>query len=473
MLAALAVYEQERDMRQVGTSQRWLSRLSWLLGQNADSERYAAAAVSTLEPLEPGPELAMAYSNLAQLRMLAGEFKAVVRWGTQAIELARRLGDRDAEMHALNNVGTALASAGDMTEGCTRLTQSLDLALAEDAHEHAARAFTNLGSIHVLNWSLGEADRHLKAGITYCADRDLDTWRRYMSAWLARSLAGQGQYATAERHLADVLRHPHVSPITRVSALPVVGVIAARRGRDGTGPWTRPSRSPSRRGSPCAWCRWPRPAPRRRGSPGAPGDLAAEIDRAWDAAAAHPHPWELGELSWWLHLAGERRQARTPLARPFALMLAGEHRAAAAGWEGLGCPLWSAYALAFSPSSGTRSGAWTCSARSMSRPCATPCCATGALAACRCPAAPGRPAAPARPGSPPARPRCSSFSPTGCPTPRSRSGWCCPRRPWATTSRPSCASYGSPPGPGRSPRPSGWGSSRQDREHARCAVPAR
>jgi len=33
---------------------------------------------------------------------------------------------------------------------------------------------------------------------------------------------------------------------------------------------------------------------------------------AWDAADAHPQPWELGELSWWLHLAGERRPARTP-----------------------------------------------------------------------------------------------------------------------------------------------------------------
>jgi len=75
----------------------------------------------------------------------------------------------------------------------------------------------------------------------------------------------------------------------------------------------------------------------------------AEIDRAWAVAAAHPQPWELGELSWWLHLVGERRPVRRPVARPFALMLAGEHRAAAAEWEGLGCPLWSAYALAFSP----------------------------------------------------------------------------------------------------------------------------
>src|SRR5690242_14804194 len=47
LLEALAIYEREGNARSVGTSQRWLSRLSWVLGQNADSERYAAAAVST------------------------------------------------------------------------------------------------------------------------------------------------------------------------------------------------------------------------------------------------------------------------------------------------------------------------------------------------------------------------------------------------------------------------------------------
>jgi DNA-binding CsgD family transcriptional regulator/tetratricopeptide (TPR) repeat protein len=352
VLAALAVYEQERDLRQVGACQRWLSRLSWLLGQNADSERYAAAAVSTLEPLEPGPELAMAYSNLAQLHMVAGEARAAVRWGTRAIELARRLGDRDTEMHALNNVGTALAGAGQMTEGGTRLAQSLDLALAGDAHEHAARAFTNLGSTHVLAWSLSEASRHLEAGITYCADRDLDTWRRYMSAWLARSLAGQGQYALAERHLGDALRHRPVSPITQVSALPVVGVLAARRGRDGTAALDEALAIAVRTGESQRLV--PVAAARAEAAwiAGRPGDVAAEIDRAWDVADVHLQPWELGELSWWLHLTGERRPARTPLARPFALMLAGEHGAAAADWEGRGCPLWSAYALAFSPGLG-------------------------------------------------------------------------------------------------------------------------
>ncbi len=300
-----------------GTSQRWLSRLSWVLGQNADSERYAAAAVATLEPLGTSHELAMAYSNLAQLRMLADDATAAVRWGAKAMGLARGLGDREAEMHALNNVGTALSMAGDPIEGRARLTQSLDLALADDAHEHAARAYTNLGSSTVMRRSYREADQHLRAGIAYCTDRDLDTWRLYMSAWLARSLAEQGQYTGADQYLADIMRHPHLSPITLASALPVAGVLAARRGSDGTRELDEAlpiavQMGESQRLVPVASARaeaaW---------IAGRTSEVAAEIERAWPAAVVHPQPWDLGELCWWLHLAGEDRPTPAPVAQPF------------------------------------------------------------------------------------------------------------------------------------------------------------
>ena len=65
--------------------------------------------------------------------------------------------------------------------------------------------------------SFGEAAGQLQAGIAYCTDRDLDTWRLYMRAWLARSLAEQGHHAAAQQHPADITRHPHLSPITQVS----------------------------------------------------------------------------------------------------------------------------------------------------------------------------------------------------------------------------------------------------------------
>jgi DNA-binding CsgD family transcriptional regulator/Tfp pilus assembly protein PilF len=348
-LEALAIYEREQDMRSAGTSQRWLSRLSWFLGQNADSERYALAAIATLEPLGPSRDLAMAYSNLAQLRMLGADAAEAVRWGTKAIGLARELGDREAEMHALNNVGTALSGAGDVIEGRAQLARSLDLALADDAHEHAARAYTNLASTAVTNRSFTDADRHLQAGITYCTDRDLDSWRLYMTAWLARSLAEQGRYAAAEQRLADILRYPQLSPITLVCALPVAGVLAARCGRDGTSALDEALPIAVRTGEYQRLV--PVAAARAEAAwiAGRTPDLVADIDRAWPAAVAHPQPWDVGELIWWLHLAGDHRQIDAPIARPFALMLEGAHRTAASEWRALGCPLWSAYALAFSP----------------------------------------------------------------------------------------------------------------------------
>ena len=348
-LEALEIYDQEKDALSIGRSQRWLSRLSWFLGQNEDSERYAADAVATLESPAVSRELAMAYSNLAQLRMLSRDTAEAVRWGKKAIELARRLGDRAAETHALNNVGTALWQAGDVVEGRVRLTQSLDLALADDRHEHAARAYTNLGTSAVIDRRFSEADRHLRAGIAYCTDRDLDSWRLYMTASLARSLAEQGRYAAAEQYLADVMRHPHLSPVTRVSALAVAGALASRRGHDGTIALDEALPLAIRTGESQRLV--PVAAARAETAwiAGRASDIVADIDRAWPAAVAHPQPWELGELSWWLQLAGDHRQIRAPLARPFALMLAGEHRAAADEWRALGCPLWSAYALALSP----------------------------------------------------------------------------------------------------------------------------
>jgi DNA-binding CsgD family transcriptional regulator/tetratricopeptide (TPR) repeat protein len=360
--AALEIYERERDALAVGRSQRWLSRVSWFLGRNADSERYAAAAIATLEPLEPGQELAMAYSNQSQLRMLADDHAEAVRWGTLALDLARRLGDRATEAHALNNLGMARCR-DDLTEARTRITQSLDLALAADEHEHAARAYTNLGATLTRVRRYAEAKRHLRTGIAYCRDRDLDSWRLYMTAWLARALAEQGEYAAADATLAEVLRHRQLSPVTRICALAVAGPLAARRGRDavaaldeavalaaGTGEVQRLAPVAAARAE-AAWLA------------GRPDEAAAEVDRVWPAVVAHPDPWDAGELRWWRALAGAADPGGPgggpeagapaepeggPAAEPFALMLAGEHRAAADRWQELGCPLWAAYSLAFS-----------------------------------------------------------------------------------------------------------------------------
>jgi DNA-binding CsgD family transcriptional regulator/tetratricopeptide (TPR) repeat protein len=352
---ALGLAERIGDAVASGRNQCWISRLCWPLGRHRDSEAFAARAVATLEEAaEDGPELAMAYSNLAQRRLLAGDTSAAVAAGNRAIELARRIGDRNVEIDALNNVGTALSAVDDDPGGTRLLHRSLDLALLDDVHALAARAWTNLGSIAVRNRRLADADRLLRAGIDWCAERDLDFWTLHMQAWLARSLAEQGRLADAEELAEQVLHRPHLSAITRMMAASVAGIAARRQGRPGddrlaealelaTGGETADRRPPvSAARVEVAWL-----AARAEAAwlAGRVPDIVDEVDRAWPAALALRNPWTLGELSWWLAVTGLRRNTPAPVAAPFALMLDKSWRAAAQAWRELGCPLWEAIAL--------------------------------------------------------------------------------------------------------------------------------
>ncbi|MFX7329463.1 tetratricopeptide repeat protein, partial [Acinetobacter baumannii] len=80
-----------------------------------------------------------AYSNLAQLHMLQGQRGDAIAWGTRALNLSIELGDKEIEVHALNNIGTAQREGGD-DAGAAAMEQSLRMALAHGFEEHAARA---------------------------------------------------------------------------------------------------------------------------------------------------------------------------------------------------------------------------------------------------------------------------------------------------------------------------------------------
>src|SRR4029450_5745400 len=81
--AAVGLRGAAGDRGKGGESLRWLSRLHWWDGDRQEAEAAAARAIAVLEPLPPGHQLAMAYSNRAQLDMLAYRYQ----W---AIGAARR-----------------------------------------------------------------------------------------------------------------------------------------------------------------------------------------------------------------------------------------------------------------------------------------------------------------------------------------------------------------------------------------------
>jgi tetratricopeptide (TPR) repeat protein len=147
-IEALGLRRSLNQAAEIGRDLRWLSRLAWFLGDFDGARERALEALEAVLPLGDGEDLAWTLSNCAQLHMLAHEHEPCLAFGERAIAMARAIGAVDVLSHALNNVGTSRAVAGDPL-GWPQLEESLTLALEHDLHEHAARAFTNLATVAV------------------------------------------------------------------------------------------------------------------------------------------------------------------------------------------------------------------------------------------------------------------------------------------------------------------------------------
>jgi len=212
-----------------GDALRWLSRLSYLNGCRHDADAYGAEAIAMLETEPPGPELAMAYSNLAQLAMLEDEHERAIREGKSAIALGEVLGRPDIVSHALNNVGTARVWSNHQ-QGRVDLRRSLEIALAHNFQEHAARTYTNHGCFEFNALEFDAARELFETGITYCIDRDLDTWRCYMQGWLAGTLLQLGRWDEAADKAGEIVAADTVSPLMRYTSVLALARLRLRRG---------------------------------------------------------------------------------------------------------------------------------------------------------------------------------------------------------------------------------------------------
>lgn len=229
--AALDLQRATGDVLREGDSLRWLSRLNYLDGNRIDADKFGQEAVELLEKHPVGPELAMAYSNRSHLAMLANSTNEAIAWGDKAIALASpQAFDRpDILCTVFNNIGSALQwRDADRARGL--LDRSLEIALANDFPEHAARTYTNRGWLEVNLLADDKAKDWLDAGITYCIERDLDTWRDYMRAWLAEVHLRQGRWNEAATAAQQVLANDDAVPLARYPANLVLAKLCTRRG---------------------------------------------------------------------------------------------------------------------------------------------------------------------------------------------------------------------------------------------------
>jgi DNA-binding CsgD family transcriptional regulator len=335
------------DELQVGVALSWISRLAWFTGDGELAVRSLDEAIVVLERLPPGSELARAYSQRSGLRMVAQDVESAVMWGERAVAVSEQVGDVDTLSQGLNNLGSALLAAGRDT-GRTLLKRSLDLARENGFRDHTARAWINLACTDVRAREYPLALEELEEGISYCTDLDLGPQRLFMVAWRAQARLDLGRWDDAADDADEVLAHPSVLAITRVTALTVIGRLRARRGDPD--PWSPLNEAQSLARGPAELRRLVPLSAARAEAAWLAGDTnraVIETALAWKLAQAHGTAWDRSELAFWRWRGGAPpRLESTAPTRPFDLQMSGQHQAAAAAWERRGCCYERAAALA-------------------------------------------------------------------------------------------------------------------------------
>jgi len=342
---ALELWQQLGNAERQGDLLRWQSRFHWWLGHAEEARKTGEAAVAVLETVPDSPGLPMAYSNLAQLAMLAQDTSPAVTWSEKAIAAAEAAGDNETLSHALNNLGSAQLRVGD-TRGFDLLARSLDVALCGRFDDHAGRAYANLIWTELDYRLFDAAEQHVSDGIEFTLKRDLSGSLHYITAERGALRLARGQWADAEQDLRWVLSQPEVPGITQMPAAATLARLAARRGdpdaadlltaawelAEPTGELQRLAPVASAQAE-WAWLKGKQDAIQR---------AVADV---YQRAVSVEQPWVTDELAFWMWRSGDSELAVSSIETPYAMQINGQWLQAAAAWADIGCPYERATAL--------------------------------------------------------------------------------------------------------------------------------
>lgn len=316
------------------------------VGQNAEAQQVSREAIEILEALPPGRELALAYRMQAAVNLVNRDCEEALTLAEKALRLAEQ--SEAAEVLAAIHVtiGTAWLFL-DYERGCEYLEDKIEWAQRAGLSARVAHMYSNLcaasGEVH--QWP--RAAEYAAGGLAYTAERDLDSHRFYILAWQALIELELGRWDQAADIAATVLGSSGATVISRITALVAQGRERVRRGEaDATATLDEALQLAARADNlqrlgpvralraEAAWFA------------GKIDQVLAEARAVYDLAIEKHHPWLAGELAYWRWRSGDRFSPPDWLAKPFALQIAGQWRAAADEWKRLSCPYEQARALA-------------------------------------------------------------------------------------------------------------------------------
>jgi len=344
---ALKVWQKKNEIERAGHSLSFLSRLWWFNGNRQEAEKYGKQAIEILESQPASKAKAMAYSNMSQLKMLSDDKAECVEWGNKAIEMAKKIKDDEILSHAMNNVGSILWKVNFSNEsGKKMLFESLDIALKNSFHEHAARSYSNIASIYLLFKEYELAKQVLEEGINYCEERNLDASKNYKLYAKARVFLETGDWQRAASILENLVSNPSQVGSVKIAALAALAIIKIRKGEEDALIYLIEAKQLALKTNE-----------HHRIIP----VMIAELQYEWLTGKQRITEEELklsndliqrveniflnSEFSFWLQKVRKKDLGLPELYEPYKLLKERNSRLAAAFWEAKGCPFEKALAL--------------------------------------------------------------------------------------------------------------------------------
>ncbi|MFL5778763.1 MAG: AAA family ATPase [Chloroflexota bacterium] len=164
---AIRLAEAAGDSIEASLMYERLGRYAWIAGQGELSRSAYRTATERIPSEPPSEARARAVAGFAQIVMLGGRYDESRLLAEEALEVARAVGARDIEGHALDTRALDRAVAGEVDEGLADMATALAIAEEAGVVDDIGRAYANWIWILDMTGRLDEAVAVAERGIEF------------------------------------------------------------------------------------------------------------------------------------------------------------------------------------------------------------------------------------------------------------------------------------------------------------------